>query len=421
MAFFVPGKVFELQKWTEDESLNGKIVGIIDKKTGKQCYPCYIFETQQIIEPTAAQLTYPELDANNKKKLTELLQDVIEQKKNHQINLAIKAEEEEKKKLLAKQQKEEQQKIQAVIPNVVFDTGSTSPKSSSNGEELHSQSRASIKSTISTQIVIQSPPKDLYKIDDNNQSTDGLLIEQQESTVPQGYALVPVSTLNQVVKIKNQEQELQEKEIELISKENELTLAQKQTAMETKRKEMELEAKQKEIELEAKHLNEIEKDLAQRDRKSKVNTDRMMEEEIRMKQQNRAMDINRDKEIERERMRLREKEKELQHKKKRDSHKKKKDKDRDRDDDEYEERKRKKRKKKKKKDRKKKNDGCTTTKCCKCLCKLSSIFIILALIGGIIGCYFFFLQNDDENIYAFISWAGAVVCAVFGVCFYCKG
>lgn len=173
----MPGKIFELQKWTEDESLNGKIVGIIAKKNGKQCYPCYIFETQQIIEPTAAQLTYPDLDANNKKKLVELLEGVIEQKKNHQINLVIKAEEEEKKKLLAKQQREEQQKIQAVIPNVVFDTNSPSPKSTntpSNGEP-----RASIKSTASTQIVIQPPPKDLYKIDDNTTSTDGLLIEEK--------------------------------------------------------------------------------------------------------------------------------------------------------------------------------------------------------------------------------------------------
>ena len=81
MAFFKPGKIFELQKW-EDTALNGKIVGIIDKKDSKQTYPCYIFETQQIVNATAAQLTYPDLEANNKKKLQDLLEDVISQKKN---------------------------------------------------------------------------------------------------------------------------------------------------------------------------------------------------------------------------------------------------------------------------------------------------------------------------------------------------
>merc|ERR1712129_642352 len=121
MSFFKPGKIFELQKWT-DASLNGKIVGIIDKKDSKQSYPCYIFETQQIINATAAQLTYPDLDAANKEKLSDLLDDVISQKKQYQLNLAEQKDNEQKQQLLKKQQKEQQAKISAAIPNVVFDT-----------------------------------------------------------------------------------------------------------------------------------------------------------------------------------------------------------------------------------------------------------------------------------------------------------
>merc|ERR1712113_276664 len=89
------------------------------------------------------------------------------------------------------------------------------------------------------QIVIQQPPKDLYKTDD---SKDNLLIEKKrESTVPKGYALVPVSTLNEVVNIKSKEEKLQAREIELAQKQNELTLAEKQKAIEAKKREMELE------------------------------------------------------------------------------------------------------------------------------------------------------------------------------------
>ena len=168
MAFFTPGKVLELQKWTEDPSLNGKIVGIIDKKNAKQQYPCYIFETQQMVNVTAAQLTYPDLDSNTKKKLQQLLIDVIDQKEQHKTNLAIKAEEEERRSLLAKQQKAEQRKIQAAMPNVLFDTEGTS---------ISPQSISAPDSTQSTQIVVSAPPKDLYKMEDND--TQGIVIEDK--------------------------------------------------------------------------------------------------------------------------------------------------------------------------------------------------------------------------------------------------
>merc|ERR1712154_666750 len=92
-----------------------------------------------------------------------------------------------------------------------------------------------------TQIVIQAPPKDLYQSDEN---ADGLLIEAEpESSVPKGYALVPVSTLNEVVKIKNQKDEIERKEIELISKQNELSLAEKEKAIALKKKELEIDRK----------------------------------------------------------------------------------------------------------------------------------------------------------------------------------
>eukprot|EP01084_Bolivina_argentea_P304527 525951_1 len=248
MAFFKPGKIFELQKWTEDESLNGKILGIIDNKNGKGSYPCYIFETQKVISATAAQLTYPDLDANNKKKLIELLEQVIEQKKNYQLNLAVKAQAEERRKLLEKKEREQQAKIQAAIPSVVFDVNNTNDITPTPTEGGHNSTQ--------TRIVIQQPPNNLYNTD---QSNDNLLIEKRDSAVPKGYALVPVETLNEVVAIKNQEEKLQQKELLLVAKQNELSLAEKEVAMESKKREMELEAKQKEIEMQRKGLGDMEK------------------------------------------------------------------------------------------------------------------------------------------------------------------
>merc|ERR1712228_291176 len=234
------------------------IVGIVDKKDSKQTYPCYIFETQQIVNATAAQLTYPDLEANNKKKLQDLLEDVISQKKKYQLNLAERADEEQKQKLLKKQQKEEQAKISAAMPNVIFDTNNATK------QQIIPSSPSSNNET--PQIVIQSPPKDLYQTDDN--INDNLLIESEaESSVPKGYALVPVSTLNEVVNIKNQKDELQKKEIELISKQNELSLAEKEKAIALKKKEMEIERKQKEIEMDAKNLKSMETDIKRRENK----------------------------------------------------------------------------------------------------------------------------------------------------------
>merc|ERR1712130_290866 len=117
-----------------------------------------------------------------------------------------------------------------------------------------------------------------------------------------------------------------------------------------------------------------------------MGNERKIEEEMRRKQKNREREKSKTKK-----------------KKKRDEY-------------EDEERDRKKKKKKKKKKRRKKDDGCSTSKCCKCLFKLSSICFIIEFLAGIAGAYFYFLQNDDKNIYAFASWSGAVVALVFGIC-----
>merc|ERR1712228_730880 len=338
------------------------IVGIVDKKDSKQTYPCYIFETQQIVNATAAQLTYPDLEANNKKKLQDLLEDVISQKKKYQLNLAERAE-------------EEQAKISAAMPNVIFDTNNATK------QQIIPSTPSSNNET--PQIVIQSPPKDLYQTDDN--INDNLLIESEaESSVPKGYALVPVSTLNEVVNIKNQKDELQKKEIELISKQNELSLAEKEKAIALKKKEMEIQRKQKEIEMDQKNLHSMEHDIQNREKQN----DQKYEEEIRRKQ------------------RHKERERRKSEKKKRNGY----------DDEDDRDRKRKKKKKK----RKKKDEGCTTGKCCKCLIKKASIFIIIALIAGLVGAYFYFIGGEDQNLYAFGAWAGAILAFVFGGCFWLK-
>eukprot|EP01084_Bolivina_argentea_P229004 386625_1 len=255
MAYFTPGKIFELQKWTDDPTLNGKIIGIIDKKTAKQAYPCYIFENQQIVEATAAQLTYPELDAESKRRLQDLLDEVIRQKKEHKNNLASKALEEEQRQALLKQQHEEQQRIQKSLPTVIFDTTEITP---SNGED------APPGTPTTPQIVIKTPPKDLYKTDEGS---NGIVLESQESGVPQGYALVPVTTLKEVVDIKKQSHELHKKELDLISKENELDLKKKQNSMDFEKKELELERKQKEIEMDKKHVVEMEHEIRKKKEK----------------------------------------------------------------------------------------------------------------------------------------------------------
>lgn len=343
MAFFTAGKVFELQKYTENQSLNGKIVGIIDRKDQNETYPVYIFETQQIVNVTAAQMTYPDLDADTKTKLQSLLKDVAEQKKQHRIDLAVTAEQEEQQRLLLQQRRDEEAKIQAVIPSVVFD-----------GDSI-SQSAAT-----PNQIVVHDPPSNLY------QSEGDEIMRSQSTTVPSGYALVPVATLKEVVDLKEQSQEIRKKEIELISKENELHLDRREMAMEIRRKEQELA-------MNHGHLSQMERDLRRQ----------QMEHEV-----HRSTAHNRG---------------HHQH----------------RNDDERR-RKRPKQKKKRKK-RKKKEDGCTTTKCCKWLCQMSTLCFVLALCAGTIGVYFYFLRRDDENLYAFIAWAGGIVAVVLGIGFWCKG
>merc|ERR1712087_289959 len=87
---------------------------------------------------------------------------------------------------------------------------------------------------------------------------------------------------------------------------------------------------------------------------------------------------------------------------------------REREDEEREdEERRRKRKRKKKKRKKRKEEGCTTAKCCRCLFKCSSLCLIVAILAGVVGCYFYFLSSKDDNIYGFAAWAVAVIAFVF--------
>merc|ERR1712129_602141 len=92
----------------------------------------------------------------------------------------------------------------------------------------------------------------------------------------------------------------------------------------------------------------------------------------------------------------------------------------ERHNDNDDERKRKKKKKRKKKRKRKEDDGCTTGKCCKCLFKKASIFLIIALIAGLVGAYFYFIGGEEDNFYAFGCWAGAILSFVFAACFWLK-
>ena len=350
MAFFTPGKIFELQKYTKDPALNGKIVGIIDKKVHNGSYPVYIFETQQLIKATAAQMTYPDLDAVTKSKLQSLLNDVMKQKKQHQIDLAVKAEQEEHRKLLVQKQRDQQQKIQAVIPNVVFDVDTVSP---SRG----TPSPAAPSPAAPNQIAVHDPPSDLYQsanhrtanAPDPNQSEGAV-----ETAVPSGYALVPVATLNEVVDLKEQSQEIHRREIELISNHKEM-------AMQQQRMEMDIRRKEEELAMNHKHLSRRERDL----RRQQLQHDR----KVLTEHQHRVHD----------------------------------------------------QRKKRKRKKRKKEEGCSTTKCCKWLCRMSTLCLVLALCAGIAGLYFYFLRRDNENHYAFIAWAGAIVATVFAIGFWCNG
>eukprot|EP01084_Bolivina_argentea_P041512 76615_1 len=238
MDFFAPGKIFELQRWTEDETLNGKIVGIVESNKIKKSYQIYIFETKGLIQVTSAQLTYPNIDSNHKQKLQNLLNTVIEQKKQHQINLAIKSEEDEKEKLLLEKQKKEQEKLKSVLPQIVFNTNDiegNNPFSTNNNDDNDDDDDDDIKTTQhqtnETMIVIDEPPNDLY----TDKNSEKITVQESESNVPKGYALVPVSTLNEVVNIKNQEKQLKEKQIEL-QKQNE-SMKQKEIEIINQQKE----------------------------------------------------------------------------------------------------------------------------------------------------------------------------------------
>ena len=84
--------------------------------------------------------------------------------------MAEKADEEQKQKLLKKQRQEEQQKISAALPSVIFDTNNATQQ-----QMIASSSSSPSSKDEGTQIVIQSPPKDLYK----TEQTDNLLIESE--------------------------------------------------------------------------------------------------------------------------------------------------------------------------------------------------------------------------------------------------
>merc|ERR1712087_223581 len=213
-------------------------------------------------------------------------------------------------------------------------------------------------------------------------------IEPTSSSVPKGYALVPVSQLADVVSVQKQQKDIEQKQIELISKENEIALTQKAMDIENQKKEMELTQQKKALAMEAQSLSERERNTLKIQKK----TEQHIQTEIERKQKQ----SKRDRELEKQ-------------EKKRLSKQRREREDEEREDEER----RRKRKRKKKKHKRKEDKGCTTAKCCRCLFKCSSLCLIVAILAGVVGCYFYFLSSKDENIYGFAAWAVAVIAFVF--------